>query len=59
MYASVLLFTSGIGILIYKNIDSIGYRYFGFIIGYRFLFYFSFKTPLGLKNNKLNLKILF
>jgi hypothetical protein len=23
------------------------------------LFYFSFKTPLGLKNNKLNLKILF
>jgi hypothetical protein len=25
MYASVLLFTSGIGILIYKNIDSIGH----------------------------------
>jgi membrane protease YdiL (CAAX protease family) len=50
MYASVLLFTSGIGILIYKNIDSMGMSYIGFItFGYRFLFYFCFKTPLGLK----------
>ncbi|TGD58574.1 DUF2157 domain-containing protein [Flavobacterium humi] len=49
LYLAVLLFTTGIGILIYKNIDSIGH---GFILGVLFLvtaacFYFSFKKSKG------------
>lgn len=49
LYLSVLLFTTGVGTLIYKNIDSIGH---GFILGFLFLitvacFYFSFKKSKG------------
>lgn len=49
LYFSVLLFTGGVGTLIYKNIDSIGH---GIILGALFLitvacFYFSFKKSKG------------
>lgn len=49
IYLSVLLFTSGIGILIYKNIDTIGHSV---ILGLIFIvtglcFYFSFKKSRG------------
>ncbi|MEO8517250.1 MAG: DUF2157 domain-containing protein [Flavobacterium sp.] len=49
LYLSVLLFTTGIGTLIYKNIDSIGH---GFVLALLFLmtiacFYFSFKKAKG------------
>jgi hypothetical protein len=51
MYASVLLFTSGIGILIYKILIALG---MSTILALLLLlvtvfFYFCFKTPLGLK----------
>jgi hypothetical protein len=49
MYASVLLFTSGVGVVIYKNIDSIGHS---IILIVNFLlalacFYFCFKKAHG------------
>lgn len=49
MYLSVLLFTSGVGVLIYKNIDSIGHS---MILGLIFIvtiacFYFSLKKAKG------------
>lgn len=49
MYLSVLLFTSGVGVLIYKNIDSIGHSV---ILGINFIlaivcFYFSWKKSKG------------
>lgn len=49
MYLSVILFTSGIGVLIYKNIDSIGHS---IILGLIFIvtiacFYFSLKKARG------------
>lgn len=49
MYFSVLLFTSGIGVLIYKNIDTIGHSIillllFAIIVG---CYYFCFKKSKG------------
>lgn len=46
MYASVLLFTSGIGVLVYQNIDSIGHMaILAFVLLLMVLcFYFSFKN---------------
>ena len=49
MYLSVLLFTSGIGVLIYKNIDTIGHSIillllFALIVG---CYYFCFKKSKG------------
>ncbi len=46
MYASVLLFTSGIGVLVYQNIDSIGHMaILAFVLLLTVLcFYFSFKN---------------
>lgn len=49
LYVSVLLFTSGVGIVIYKNIDSIGHIA---ILAVNFIvmlvcFYFSFKKAKG------------
>jgi hypothetical protein len=49
MYLSVLLFTSGVGVLIYKNIDTIGHSILlvllvALIVG---CYYFSFKKSKG------------
>ena len=49
MYLSVLLFTSGVGVLIYKNIDTIGHSIillilFALIVG---CYYFCFKKSNG------------
>ena len=46
MYASVMLFTSGIGVLVYQNIDSIGHiAILAFVLLLTILcFYFSFKN---------------
>lgn len=49
MYLSVLLFTSGVGVLIYKNIDTIGHSIillilFALIVG---CYYFCFKKSKG------------
>lgn len=49
MYLSVLLFTSGVGVLIYKNIDTIGHTIillilFALILG---CYYFCFKKSKG------------
>lgn len=49
LYLSILLFTSGIGVLVYKNIDSIGHLA---ILGLNFVlmllcFYFSFQKAKG------------
>lgn len=46
MYTSVLLFTSGIGVLVYQNIDSIGHlAILAFVLVLTVLcFYFSFKN---------------
>jgi hypothetical protein len=54
LYASVLLFTSGIGILIYQNINSIGHiaiLALLFLITF-FCFYFSFKNAIGFKKQQ-------
>ncbi|MGO4819127.1 DUF2157 domain-containing protein [Flavobacterium sp. W22_SRS_FP1] len=56
LYMSVLLFTSGIGILIYENIDSIGHIA---ILSLLFIvaaicFYFSFKNTVGFKKQETN-----
>lgn len=55
IYFSVILFTSGIGIIVYKNIDSIGHLA---ILSANFIvmlvcFYFSFKKAKGYANNEV------
>lgn len=55
IYFSVIVFTSGIGIIIYNNIDSIGHLA---IISVNFLlmiacFYFSFKKAKGYSNDEV------
>jgi hypothetical protein len=55
LYLSILLFTSGIGILVYKNIDSIGHLA---ILGLNFVlmlicFYFGFKKSKGWDKNEI------
>lgn len=54
LYASVLLFTSGIGILIYQNINSIGHIAILAILLLItvFCFYFSFKNAIGFKKQQ-------
>lgn len=54
MYASVLLFTSGIGILIYKNIDSVGHVAILalLLLVTVFCFYFCFKNASGFKKQQ-------
>lgn len=49
MYISVLLFTSGVGILIYKNIDSIGHSILVLLLFFITLccYYFCFKKSQG------------
>lgn len=54
LYASVLLFTSGVGILIYNNIDTIGHA---IILAILFAlaaasFYFSFKMSKGFRKEE-------
>ncbi|RDI56298.1 DUF2157 domain-containing protein [Flavobacterium glaciei] len=54
LYASVILFTTGIGILIYQNIDSIGHIA---ILAFLLLvivicFYFCFKNSIGFKKQQ-------
>lgn len=55
LYLAVLLFTSGFGILIYKNIDSIGHIA---VMGFLFVligvgFYFCFKKAKGFHKNEV------
>ena len=55
LYLSILLFTSGIGVLVYKNIDSIGHLA---ILGLNFVlmlicFYFAFKKSKGWDKNEV------
>ena len=55
LYVSVLLFTSGVGIIIYKNIDSIGHLA---ILAVNFIvmlacFYFSFKKAKGFSKEEV------
>ncbi|MDI9310098.1 MAG: DUF2157 domain-containing protein [Limnohabitans sp.] len=55
MYLSVILFTSGVGILIYENIDTIGHTV---ILGLIFIvtvlcFYFSFKKAKGFSKQQV------
>ena len=55
LYISVFLFTSGVGILIYKNIDSIGHLA---ILAVNFIlmlvcFYFSFKKAKGFSKEEV------
>lgn len=55
LYLSVLLFTSGVGVIIYKNIDSIGHIA---ILGALFLltgigFYFCFKKAKGFHKDEV------
>ena len=49
MYLSVLLFTSGVGVLIYKNIDTIGHSVIVLILFALIVtcYYFSFKKSKG------------
>lgn len=55
LYISILLFTSGIGVLIYKNIDSIGHIAILITIFSVMLlcFYFSFKNAKGWNKNEV------
>ncbi len=55
LYLSILLFTSGIGVLIYKNIDSIGHIAILITIFSVMLvcFYFSFKNAKGWNKNEV------
>ena len=58
LYLSVLLFTSGIGILIYKNIDTIGHS---IILAFIFVlivvcFYYSIKNGAGFKKIETSFK---
>lgn len=56
MYLSVLLFTSGVGVLIYKNIDTIGHSlillamFVLIVVG----FYFSFKESKGFSKEDID-----
>jgi len=58
MYASVLLFTSGIGVLVYQNIDSIGHiAILAFVLLLTVLcFYFSFKNAPTFNNLETKFK---
>jgi hypothetical protein len=55
LYLSVLLFTSGIGILIYQNIDTIGHTaILGlFLLATLICFYFCFKNHEGFKKEQV------
>ena len=55
IYFSIILFTSGIGVIVYNNIDSIGYLA---ILSANFIlmlvcFYFSFKKAKGYSNHEV------
>ncbi|MFM7895049.1 MAG: DUF2157 domain-containing protein, partial [Flavobacterium sp.] len=55
IYVSIILFTSGIGVIIYNNIDSIGHLA---ILTANFIFmlvcfYFSFKKAKGYANDEV------
>ncbi|MGQ7944463.1 DUF2157 domain-containing protein [Flavobacterium sp. WC2509] len=54
LYLSMLMFTSGIGILIYQNIDTIGHTVLlGLLLLVTFIcFYFCFKNHLGFKKEE-------
>lgn len=56
MYLSVLLFTSGIGILIYKNIDTIGHSIIlSLMLALTIVcFYFSFKESKGFSKKDID-----
>ena len=56
LYLSVLLFTSGIGILIYENIDSIGHIAILslLLIVTVICYYFSFKNAVGFQKQQTN-----
>lgn len=56
LYLSVLLFTSGIGILIYENIDSIGHIVILslLLIVTVICYYFSFKNAVGFQKQQTN-----
>jgi hypothetical protein len=58
LYLSVLLFTSGIGILIYENIDSIGHIAILslLLIVTVICFYFSFKNATGFQKQQTILR---
>lgn len=55
LYLSVLLFTAGIGVLIYKNIDSIGHSIILLLLLILTIicFYFSFKNFKGFSKNEV------
>lgn len=55
IYFSIILFTSGIGVIVYNNIDSIGHLAIlsaNFIL-MLFCFYFSFKKAKGYSNDEV------
>lgn len=56
MYLSVLLFTSGIGVLIYKNIDTIGHSLILLVMFVLIVvcFYFSFKESKGFSKEDID-----
>lgn len=56
LYLSILMFTSGMGILIYQNIDTIGHAaILGLLLIVTILcFYFSFKKHPGLNNEEVS-----
>lgn len=56
MYLSILLFTSGVGVLIYKNIDTIGHTLILMIMFVLILvcFYFSFKKSKGFSREDID-----
>ncbi|MFY0481749.1 DUF2157 domain-containing protein [Flavobacterium sp. PLA-1-15] len=56
MYLSVLLFTSGVGILIYKNIDTIGHSIILLVMLALTIvcFYFSFKESKGFSKEDID-----
>ena len=54
LYLSVLVFTSGIGLLIYQNIDTIGHSILIFLLALLTFvcYYFSFKKSFGFKKEQ-------
>lgn len=55
LYLSVILFTSGVGVFVYKNIDTVGHLA---ILGLNFIlmsvcFFFSFKKAKGYSNQEI------
>jgi len=56
MYFSVLLFTSGVGVLIYKNIDTIGHSLILLVMLVLIVvcFYFSFKESKGFSKGDID-----